>query len=151
MIKIICVGKIKEKYFVDAIKEYEKRLSKYTKLEIIEVMDSNISDINKALKIEQDAIIKHINEKDYLILLDLDGIELTSIELSEELEKIEQISSNLVFVIGGSNGVSDALKKMAKKRISFSRLTFPHQLFRVLLLEQLYRSYKIRYHESYHK
>ena len=151
MIKIICVGKIKEKYFVDAIKEYEKRLSKYTKLEIIEVMDSNISDINKALKIEQDAIIKHINEKDYLILLDLDGIELTSIELSEELEKIEQINSNLVFVIGGSNGVSDALKKMAKKRISFSRLTFPHQLFRVLLLEQLYRSYKIRYHESYHK
>ena len=151
MIKIICVGKIKEKYFVDAIKEYEKRLSKYTKLEIIEVMDSNISDINKALKIEQDAIIKHINEKDYLILLDLDGIELTSIELSEELEKIEQINSNLVFVIGGSNGVSDALKQMAKKRISFSRLTFPHQLFRVLLLEQLYRSYKIRYHESYHK
>ncbi len=151
MIKIICVGKIKEKYFVDAIKEYEKRLSKYTKLEIIEVMDSNISDINKALKIEQDAIIKHINEKDYLILLDLDGIELSSIELSEELEKIEQISSNLVFVIGGSNGVSDALKQMAKKRISFSRLTFPHQLFRVLLLEQLYRSYKIRYHESYHK
>ena len=151
MIKIICVGKIKEKYFVDAIKEYEKRLSKYTKLEIIEVMDFNISDINKALKIEQDAIIKHINEKDYLILLDLDGIELSSIELSEELEKIEQINSNLVFVIGGSNGVSDALKQMAKKRISFSRLTFPHQLFRVLLLEQLYRSYKIRYHESYHK
>ena len=151
MIKIICVGKIKEKYFVDAIKEYEKRLSKYTKLEIIEVMDFNISDINKALKIEQDAIIKHINEKDYLILLDLDGIELSSIELSEELEKIEQINSNLVFVIGGSNGVSDALKQKAKKRISFSRLTFPHQLFRVLLLEQLYRSYKIRYHESYHK
>jgi len=151
MIKIICVGKIKEKYFQDAIEEYKKRISKYTKLEIIEVMDESIIDPKVALKKEEEKILKHINPKDYIITLEIEGKALSSIEFSNALEKVNQISSNITFIIGGSFGLSDNIKNLSLKKISFSKMTFPHQLFRVILLEQIYRSFKISNNEAYHK
>ena len=150
MIKIICVGKIKEQYLKDAIEEYKKRLSKYTKLEIIELQDVDY-DIKKTLEIEKNNIINHIKNTDYNILLDINGKELTSIEFSNTIDKIRNNYSNINFIIGGSYGVHDDIKNMVNERISFSKLTFPHQLFRVILLEQIYRSFKILNNEEYHK
>ena len=135
MIKIVCVGKIKEKYLKDAIAEYQKRISKYTKLNIIEVKDYDYDDINKVLQAEKEQIEKHIDSKDYLITL----------------ENTLTINSNITFVIGGSYGIDQSIKNKANFHLSFSSLTFPHQLFRVLLLEQIYRAYKINNNESYHK
>lgn len=149
MIKIICVGKVKEKFYVDAISEYLKRLSKYTKIEIIQVMDESI--ISKALKVESERIFKNIKDNDYVITLEIDGNELTSSELSLKLNNILMKNSNIVFVIGGSYGLDDSVKKRSDYKLSFSRLTFPHQLFRVILLEQIYRSFKIINNESYHR
>ncbi len=151
MIKIICVGKIKENYLKEAILEYEKRLGKYTKLEIIEVPDSTSDDISKILVIEKEKIEKYIQEKDYVITLEIEGKILNSIELSQTLDQITQHYANVTFIIGGSYGLDDSIKKRANLALSFSKLTFPHQLFRVLLLEQIYRSYRILNHESYHK
>ena len=122
MIKIITVGKLKEKYLIDAIEEYKKRLSKYIKLEIIEVLDESNYEQEK------------IREKE-----------------SEKIEKIFNINSNITFVIGGSYGLADSIKNKANYKLSFSKMTFPHQLFRVILLEQIYRSFKINNNESYHK
>ena len=150
MIKIICIGKIKENYLNDAIIEYKKRLSKYTKLEIIELPDMNY-DIKKTLEVERDSILRNIKTSDYNILLDLEGVELTSIEFANNLDKIRQINSNINFIIGGSYGVHLDIKNIVNERISFSKLTFPHQLFRVILLEQIYRSFKIINNEEYHK
>lgn len=150
MIKIICVGSIKETYLKDAIKEYEKRLSKYTKLEIIEVDSLETNDINKNLKEESNNILKYINKKDYIISLDIKGEEIDSIELSKKIENILS-QNNITFIIGGSNGLDKSIKNMSKDMVSFSKLTFPHKLFRVLLLEQIYRSFKILNNESYHK
>ena len=150
MIKIICIGKIKENYLKEAIDEYKKRLSKYTKLEIIELPDSSFP-IKKTLEVERDLVLKTIKESDYNILLDIKSLELDSIELANKLEKIRQINPNINFIIGGSYGVHDDIRKIANERISFSKLTFPHQLFRVILLEQIYRSFKILNHEEYHK
>lgn len=151
MIKIICIGKIKEKYFSEAIKEYEKRLSKYTNLEIIELQDEGIKDKKVALKKEKEKIEKVLNSKDYLITLEIEGKELTSLELSTKIDEILTINSNITFLIGGSYGLDDELKKRANFHLSFSKLTFPHQLFRILLLEQIYRSFKIQNNEEYHK
>lgn len=151
MIKLIVVGKIKEKYFTDAIKEYEKRISKYTKLNIIEVADCGIEEIDKSLKIEKDAIMRHLSLKDYIILLDVKGKEMTSLEMAELMTVREMNSSNITFIIGGSNGFHQDIYKLAKEKWSFSKLTFPHQLFRIMFLEQLYRTYKIRNNEKYHK
>lgn len=151
MIKIICLGKIKEKYFNDAIKEYEKRLSKYTKLEIIELNDEKDNDIKVCLQKEKVSILNHIKEKDNIIILDIEGKEYTSLELSNFLEKELTINSNITFLIGSSNGLDEEIKKLTNKKISFSRLTFPHQLFRIILLEQIYRSFKIINNEAYHK
>ena len=151
MIKIICVGKIKEKYLNDAIEEYKKRLSKYTKLEIIEVLDEGILDIEKAKLKEQEKIEKYINSKDYIITLEIEGKNLTSEELAKKINDILVINSNITFVIGGSYGLSDNIKRRSNYHLSFSKLTFPHQLFRVLLLEQIYRSFKINNNETYHK
>ena len=148
MIKIICVGKIKEKYLVSAIEEYKKRISKYTKLEIIEVADEATGNI---LEKEQEHIMKYINDKDYIITLEIDGNSISSIELSEKLEKTFLNYPNITFIIGGSYGLSDNIKKISNYALSFSKMTFPHQLFRVLLLEQIYRSFKIINNESYHK
>jgi len=150
MLKIICVGKIKEKYLVDAINEYKKRLSKYTKLEIIELPDVDY-DLKKTLEVERDSILKSIKSTDYNILLDINGKEYTSIEFANNIDKIRQINSNINFIIGGSNGVHDDIRNIVNERLSFSKLTFPHQLFRVILLEQIYRSFKILNNEEYHK
>lgn len=150
MIRIICIGKIKEKFYRDAIIEYKTRLTKYTKLEIIELPDYNY-DIKKTIKEESDNINKILNKNDYNILLDVNGVEMDSIELSQKIENTLISHSNINFIIGGSYGVSDGLKEMCDMRLSFSRLTFPHQLFRIILLEQLYRSFKIINHEEYHK
>ena len=150
MIKIICIGKVKEKFYRDAIEEYKTRLSKYTKLEIIELSDYNY-DIKKTIKEESDNIIKILNKSDYNILLDVKGEELDSITLSQKIENTLISHSNINFIIGGSYGVSVELKEMCNTRFSFSKLTFPHQLFRIILLEQIYRSFKIINHEEYHK
>ncbi len=149
--KIICVGKVKEKYLIDAIKEYEKRISKYTKIEIIEVKDYSMTDIKKVLDLEKNEILKHISNKDYIITLEIEGVELSSLEFSEKMNTIINQSNDLVFIIGGSYGLSPLIKAKAKYHLSFSKMTFPHQLFRVLLLEQIYRCYKIINNESYHK
>ncbi|MEE3342486.1 MAG: 23S rRNA (pseudouridine(1915)-N(3))-methyltransferase RlmH [Bacilli bacterium] len=144
MIKILCVGKIKESFYKDAIKEYLKRLSKYHKIIIDEVNDSNI---NK----EKELLINHINIKDYVVVFDIDGKEMNSLEFSQFIDKTLMVNSNIVFIIGGSDGVHEDIKKMANYRLSFSKMTFPHQLFRVICLEQIYRSFKILNNETYHK
>lgn len=149
MIKIICVGKIKEKFYKEAIEEYQKRLTKYTKLEIIEVKDE--SSTEKALKIEGERILSKINQTDYIITLDINGKPLTSLELANTIDKWLMQNSNIVFIIGGSYGLSTEVKNRSNYSLSFSNLTFPHQLFRVILLEQIYRSFKINCNESYHK
>ena len=151
MIKIICVGRIKEKYLIDAIKEYEKRLSKYTKLKIIEVNDIDNPSKDIVLSKEKELIIKYIEEKDYVITLEIEGNMLSSEELATKIDSIFNINSNITFIIGGSYGLHNDIKKRSNYKLSFSKLTFPHQLFRVNLLEQIYRSYKINTNESYHK
>ena len=151
MIKIICVGKIKEKYLNEAIKEYEKRLSKYTKLEIIEVNDIDNQSIDIILNKEKELILKHIGDKDYVITLEIEGNMLSSTEFASKIDNIFNISSTICFIIGGSHGIHQDIKNKSNFKISFSKLTFPHQLFRVNLLEQIYRAFKINNNESYHK
>ena len=151
MIKIICLGKIKEDFFKDAEKEYLKRLQKYTKLEIIELEDEKDKDIKVCLSKEEQLIKKSIKDKDNLVLLDIKGKEYTSTEFSNFINKELTENSNITFIIGSSNGVSEVIKRLAKKKVSFSKLTFPHQMFRIILLEQIYRSFKIINNESYHK
>ena len=144
MIKIICVGKIKESYIKEGILDYQKRISKYHKIEIIEVMDSNIDE-------EKDRILKFIDKKDYLITLDIEGNNLSSLELADKIDKTFITNSNITFIIGGSNGIHKDIKNLANYSLSFSKLTFPHQLFRLILLEQIYRCFKIQNNEVYHK
>lgn len=150
MIKIITVGKIKEKYYTDAVNEYLKRLSKYTKIDLIEVKDEDF-DISKTLLKEKESIMKYINDKDYIITLEIEGNELDSVSLSKKIDDTLNNYSNITFIIGGSYGLHEDIKKISNYKLSFSKLTFPHQLFRVILLEQLYRSFKIINNESYHK
>ena len=149
--KIICVGKLKEKYWCDAVAEYKKRLSKYTNLELIEVKDESFVEESKILELEKAKIEKYLTEKDYIITLEIEGREQTSKEFSKKIEDILIENSNIVFIIGGSLGLSEKIKKRANLHLSFSKMTFPHQLFRVMLLEQIYRSYKIINNEKYHK
>lgn len=144
MIRILCVGKIKEAFYRDAISEYMKRMSKYHKVEIVEVNDSNIRE-------EGDLLLKKISNKDYNIVLDIQGKSMTSLQFSDCLDKTFLNYSAITFIIGGSDGLDDRVKQIADMKLSFSSLTFPHQLFRVILLEQIYRSFKILHHESYHK
>ena len=151
MIKLITVGSIKEKYLKDAIEEYSKRLSKYTKLEIIEVKDEGLVEPSKSIILEEEKILKHISDRDYIITLEIEGKQLSSEEFAEKLDRIQLESSNITFIIGGSYGLSQNIKDKSKLHLSFSKMTFPHQLFRVLLLEQIYRSFKINNNESYHK
>ena len=143
MIKVICVGKLKEKYLVDACLEYVKRINKYTRLEIIELKDSDFVR-------EKDEILKYIN-KDYIITLEIEGEMLDSPTLSRKIDNIFLNNSNITFIIGGSEGLHQDIKKISNYSLSFSKLTFPHQLFRVMLLEQIYRSFKIMNNETYHK
>ena len=144
MIKIVCVGKIKEHFYRDAISEYLKRLSKYHKVIVEEVMDSDIVH-------EKDLIIRHLNSRDYIVTLEIEGNLMSSLEFSSFIDKTLINNSNITFIIGGSNGLHEDIKKMSNYRLSFSKMTFPHQLFRVILLEQIYRSFKILNNESYHK
>lgn len=150
MITIISVGKLKEKYLNDGINEYLKRLSKYMKVELIEVEDVSF-DKEKTLKEEARNIQKRLNLKSYIITLEIDGKELTSLELSDLINKISINNSDITFIIGGSYGLDDSIKQLSNYKLSFSKLTFPHQLFRLILLEQIYRSYKIINNETYHK
>ena len=150
MIKIICIGKIKENYLKEAINEYKKRISKYTNIEIVELDDYNY-DVKKTLLTEYNSIIKVMNTSDYNILLDINGNELDSISFAKKINDTLSINSNITFIIGGSYGVLDELRDKVNFRLSFSKMTFPHQLFRVLLLEQIYRAYKINNNEEYHK
>lgn len=151
MIKLITVGSIKEKYLKEAIEEYSKRIKKYTNLEIIEVKDEGLVEERKAITLEGEKIKKHLNPKDYIITMEIDGKEMTSVEFSEKIDQILIENSNITFVIGGSYGLSSEIKQLSKLHLSFSKMTFPHQLFRVMLLEQIYRSYKIINNENYHK
>ena len=151
MIKIICVGKIKEKYFTDAIEEYTKRLSKYTKLEIIEVSDIDNDNIDIILTKEKELIEKHISSRDFVITLEIEGNMLSSEDLATKIDNIFNINSNITFIIGGSYGLHKDIKDRSNYKLSFSKMTFPHQLFRVILLEQIYRAFKINNNESYHK
>lgn len=151
MIKLITVGTIKENYLKEAIEEYQKRLKKYTNLEIIEVKDEGLVEESKAIILEAEKIKKHLNSKDYIITMEIEGKQLSSTEFAEKINQIQIENSNIVFIIGGSYGLSEELKQMSRLHLSFSKMTFPHQLFRVLLLEQIYRSFKIMNNESYHK
>ena len=151
MIKIITVGTIKEKYLKDAIEEYLKRLKKYTNIELIEVKDEGLVEEQKAINIEGEKINKYISPKDYIITLEIEGKAFTSEEFAKKLNQIQIENSNIVFIIGGSYGLSEEIKSKSKLHLSFSKMTFPHQLFRVFLLEQIYRAYKIMNNESYHK
>lgn len=126
MIKLICIGKIKKDYLKDAISDYIKRISKYSKIEIIEL-------------------------NDYNILLDINSNELSSVEFAKKIMDVSSINSNITFIIGGSYGLYEEIKDKCDYMLSFSKLTFPHQLFRVMLLEQIYRSFKIINNEEYHK
>lgn len=145
MIKIIAVGSLKEKYLKSMVEDYYKRITKYHKIELIEVKDSNITK-------EKDEILKKINKNDYIISLDIYGREYNSIEFKDHLETLfNNGKSNITFIIGGSDGIDDKIKSLSNELISFSKLTFPHGLFRAILLEQIYRSFKIMNNESYHK
>lgn len=150
MIRIICVGKIKENYFKDAILEYKKRISKYTKLEIIEINDYAL-DVKTTLKKEGDEILKYIDNSHYNIVMDINGEQLDSVSLSKKINNIFINNSTINFIIGGSYGIDERVKEKSNYRLSFSKLTFPHQLFRIVLLEQIYRSFKILNNEEYHK
>lgn len=157
-ITVISVGKIKEKYLRDGIAEYAKRLGRYCKLELTEVADEKTPDgaseaeEQKIKETEGQRILRCIRDTDYVIALALDGKMLDSPELSKLLENLGiQGKSSVVFVIGGSLGLSEEVLRRADYRLSFSRMTFPHQLMRMILLEQIYRSYRIMYGEPYHK
>ena len=144
MIKIICVGKIKENYLTDMINDYLKRVNKYHKLEIVELKDSNIEE-------EGNLILKNIKGNDFIITCEIEGNNLTSVELSEKINSWFINSSNLVFIIGGSNGIDSRVKALSNYKLSFGRNTFHHGMFRAILLEQIYRSFKILNNETYHK
>lgn len=157
-ITILCVGKVKEKFYRDAIAEYSKRLSRYCKLEIIEVSDEKTSEQATQTEIdivknkEGERLLKNIKDDAYVFCLAIDGKQLDSVELSQKMDKLMTgDKSHLVFVIGGSLGLSDDVLKRADYKLSFSKMTFPHQLMRVILLEQIYRSFRISNNEPYHK
>ena len=157
-ITVVCVGKIKEKYFRDAVAEYAKRLSKYCKLEIIEVPDEKTPDHASNILEEQikekeaERILKYIKEDAYVYSLEILGEKPDSVDLARQIEQLGiQGKSHIQFIIGGSLGLHQSVSKAADKAISFSNMTFPHQMMRVILLEQIYRSYRIIMGEPYHK
>ncbi len=156
-IDIICIGKIKEKYLQDAISEYSKRLSKYCKLLITELPDEKIPDkLNNSLSSqiknkECSKILNCIKKDSYVIALDLNGTQYSSEDFSKKIDEISMENSNITFIIGGSLGLTQELLNRCNLRISFSKMTFPHQLFRVFLLEQIFRAFKISNGETYHK
>lgn len=150
-VNIVCVGTIKEKFFTDAISEYSKRLSKFCKLQIVEVAEeSKEQSIEKKIEIESERLKNAC--RGFIILLDRCKQEVSSEELSNMLDTLKSAgTSEVSFVIGGSNGVSEEFKRQANKCVSFGKITFPHQLFRVVLLEQIYRAFTISASLPYHK
>lgn len=157
-ITILCVGKIKEKFYRDAISEYSKRLSRYAKLEIVEVADEKTRDqasegeMELVKQREGERLLASMKEDGYVVCLAIDGKMLDSVELSEKIEGLGVAgNSHIYFVIGGSLGLSKQVLSRADYLLSFSKMTFPHQLMRVILLEQIYRAYRIMNHEPYHK
>ena len=156
MIKILCVGKIKEKYLKDAIAEYSKRISRFAKLRIIEIADEKIPE-NASQKQEEsvksregDAVLSHIKDG-FTIALCVEGKQLSSEKFADKISSVCMAASRINFVIGGSLGLDERVKNTADLRLSFSEMTFPHQLMRVILLEQIYRVFKINAGEKYHK
>ena len=156
-INIVCVGKIKEQYLKDAINEYSKRLSKYCKLKIMELPDEKIPDslnnnLSEKIKSKEcENILNHVNKDSYLIALDLHGKQFTSEEFSQKLNNLSMVTSNITFIIGGSLGLTTNLLDSCKEKVCFSKMTFPHQLIRVFLLEQIFRAFKIQNNETYHR
>lgn len=157
-ITVITVGKIKEKYLKDAIAEYSKRLSKYCKLEIIEVADEKTPDnasevVEDSIRSkEAERILKYVKDDAYVITLEIGGKQLSSEELADKIDKLGvQGTSHIIFIIGGSIGLGKEVLNKSNYALSFSKMTFPHQLMRVILLEQVYRSYRIISNEPYHK
>ena len=157
-INVICIGKLKEKYLQDALSEYSKRLSKYCILNITELPDeklpNNLNDslINMIKEKESNNIISHIEKNSYVITLDLKGKQYTSEEFSRKINNISlNNSSSITFIIGGTLGLSDKVLKSSNELIGFSKMTFPHQLIRIFLLEQTFRAFKISNNETYHR
>ena len=157
-IQIICIGKLKEKYWTDAVSEYSKRLSRFCDLEITELKEAKLPD--KASEAQEQAVIeeegknilKHVKDGSYVISLEILGKNLTSVELAEKMEELPLMGkSHVTFIIGGSLGLSRDVSKRADFKLSFSKMTFPHQMMRVILLEQVYRAFKINRNEAYHK
>lgn len=153
-INLICMGDIKEKYLKEAINEYSKRISRFADLKIVELKENvsksnNPADILSALKKDSEEMKKHI--KGYPICLDINGKMLTSEDFSKKISKLSLETSEITFIIGASNGICEEIKKLCKEKISFSPMTFPHQLMRVIFLEQLYRAFTILNNISYHK
>lgn len=157
-IQIICIGKLKEKYWTDAVLEYSKRLSRFCDLEITELKEAKLPD--KASEAQEQAVIeeegkiilKHVKDGSYVISLEILGKNLTSVELAEKMEELPLMGkSHVTFIIGGSLGLSRDVSKRADFKLSFSKMTFPHQMMRVILLEQVYRAFKINKNEAYHK
>ena len=155
-IDIVCVGRIKENYLKDAINEYSKRLSKYCILNIIELNDEKLpTKLNESLTYEiknkeSNSILSHIKKDSYVIALDLKGKNYTSEEFSDKIQNLSITNSHITFLIGGSLGMTDELLNKTNEKICFSKMTFPHQLIRVFLLEQIFRAFKIANNESYH-
>lgn len=156
-VNIICVGNLKEKFFIDALSEYKKRLGRYCKFEVVELPEEKIADnvtqsqIDKTLKKEGEKILAKIGKSDFVVAMCIEGKQLSSEELSRKIEDISLTNSTVNFVIGGSWGLSDDVKKRADMRLSVSKMTFPHQLFRVMLAEQIYRAFSITANAKYHK
>ena len=156
-VTLICVGKVKEKFYRDAIKEYEKRLGAYVKLNTIEISDEKVkvendSEIALAMEKEGNNILSKIKDNQYVITLEILGKNLSSEEFASKIDNLMLTGkSDVAFVIGGSYGLSDSVKKRSDFALSFSRMTFPHQMMRVVLLEQVYRAYRIITGASYHK
>lgn len=155
---LLTVGKIKEPYLKDAISEYSKRLSKYCKLEIVEVADEKTPEkagpaLEEGIRQKEgQRLMKHIRDDMFVITLEIRGNMLTSEELAEKISRLGlEGTSSIAFVIGGSIGLSKEVRQRADYKLSFSKMTFPHQLMRVILLEQIYRSFKIQRGETYHK
>lgn len=155
-INVFCIGKIKEQFLKDAIDEYSKRLSKYCVLNIIELPDKKLPDkLNDSIKkqiidFESSEIAAHFSKSDYKICLDLSGKEYSSPEFASKLSSLQLTQSEISFIIGGSLGVNSELKSLCNEKICFSKMTFPHQLIRVFLLEQVFRAFKINNNEKYH-
>lgn len=156
-VNIICVGTLKEKFFSDAINEYKKRLQRYCKFNIIELSEEKITDqetqaqIDKTLLKEGEKILSKINKSDYVIAMCIEGKQLSSEEMSKKLSDISMTNGTVDFVIGGSWGLSPDVKNRADFKLSVSKMTFPHQLFRVMLSEQIYRAFSITANAKYHK